>query len=404
MRLSHSHTLSILAVLGVLTTAGCSKKDGGPTNSDPNADIPADPGGVAPVTQFNNILPSGSFSCTVGNEIRIRLNLLGVVDPRTGQPLPLGAGEIFVTEDGVLKGKKVSQPVTNDRLRADVAFIVDDSGSMGEEADSIASRITAFARSLEARNMDVRVGCVGHGYNSDQRVYGALDLTTAQSLEAYLGRGRGLGRTVGFTGRDSAALASAARGFGGIGGGENSIIGIRFADQHFSWRPGANRVYVAFTDEPTQPGGDTALATRQFVREWRSGAGRGTVHMVYSSDTTGYWVPNHFERPWDLATLTGGTIKLAQRDAAGLDLESLPVTGVIAASRLVEFKTSSAAGIHKVVVTVKTATADGFTVFSNISYAAPARVAIRASSVTPRREIQRDAAGQLLPAPPDPVR
>jgi hypothetical protein len=364
------HSLLLGGVLAVLALAGCAKKSVAPP--DVNADIPADPGGAAPATRLDNVHPYGTFSRTSGNEVRIRLNLLGVADPVTGLPLNLGTGEIFVTEDGVLQGRKVSVPVQQNRLKADVVFVVDNSGSMGEEADSIASRISAFAHSLESRNIDVRVGCVGHGYNSDQHVYGALDLTDANALGRYLAHDVGLARTVGFAGSDSAALDAAALSFGSDGGGENSIIGIRFADAQFRWRPDANRIYVAFTDEPTQPGGDSTLSTRVFAREWRSGAGRGTVHVVYSADTTGYWADDWMERPWTLAQETGGTFKIVQWNASDLNLETLPVTGVIAASRLVEFVTAAPDGLHNVVVTVKTPNADGRTLFQNIRYGAAA--------------------------------
>lgn len=360
----------ISAILTMSILAGCKKDD--PVTPNPNSDIPVDSGGAAPATTVNNITTIGAtFQKTPGNESRVQINMLGVLHPITGQPIQFTANSsVWVTEDSVLKGIKVTAAGGGTVLGADVVFVVDNSGSMGQEADSVARKIIAFANFLEASGLNVRLGCVGHGRGSDQRVYGALNLTSANALQTYLNRTTvALSRTVGFSGPDSAALAAASlAGFYSSGGGENSVIGITFADSLFSWRSNANRVYVAFTDEPTQPGGSMFWSTQGLISRWTTA--KGTIHTVYSEDTVGRtWTPLQNERPWDLATLTGGTKRFIPSNAAGLDLTTLPVTTALASSALIEFVSANPNIAHNVTITVKGATtADGKKRFTNITY------------------------------------
>ncbi|HXF99421.1 MAG TPA: vWA domain-containing protein [Bacteroidota bacterium] len=358
-----SYLLAALALVGTLQV-GC-KKDDSPNASNLNADIPPDPGGSAPATTINNVVPSASFARTPGNESRIRINLLGLTDPTNGQPINYVANQtVFVTEDGVLKGIRISSAGGTTTLTADVVFTVDNSGSMGEEADSIASKIIEFVNYLQASGLDLRVGVVG--YNG--RVTGAMNLTTGSALNSYLTRTGFIGtsRTVGFGGSDSARLESVAATFASGVGGENGVVGVWFADSLFSWRAGAQRVYVNFTDEPTQPNNLVYWSTEGLCARWTPT--KGTIHTVYSADTARTWTRLIAERPWDLSACTGGTSKFLPSNAAGLDLRNLPVTGALASSRLVEFLSANPSIPHTVVITIKTQTADGKTTFTNITY------------------------------------
>lgn len=357
-----------LVIFCCFVIAGCKKDDTTTVAPPTNSDIPTDPGGTAPATVINNIVPSGSFAKAANNPSRIQLNLLGIINPSTGLPIQFTANStVFVTEDTTLKGLKVTAAGGLTSLGADVVFVVDNSGSMSEEADSIAMKIIAFSTFLQASGLNVKVGCVGHGYNSDAHVYGAMNLTTAASLSAYLNRSTGTERTYGFGGTDSARFESAASTFGHSGGGENSIVGIYFADSLFSWRQGANRVYVLFTDEPTQPGGFAQWSTGYLATHWTPA--KGTIHTVFSEDTTSYsYTDLQNERPWQLAVITGGTMKFIPSDASGLDLTTLPVTNVLSNSTLVEFISGNPNGTHNVTVTVKTTGADGKTIFQNMTY------------------------------------
>ncbi|MBT8379074.1 MAG: hypothetical protein KJN64_07580, partial [Ignavibacteria bacterium] len=78
---------------------------------DPNSDIPADPSGiVVPTPTKNNVQPTATFS---PQGSRIKINLQGLIDPTTNQPLVLKYdannpqnSNIFVDEDGKVKGLK----------------------------------------------------------------------------------------------------------------------------------------------------------------------------------------------------------------------------------------------------------------------------------------------------------
>jgi hypothetical protein len=101
-------------------------------------------------------------------------------------------------------------------------------------------------------------------------------------------------------------------------------------------------------------------------------SGSATVHTVWSgySDTaTAYtWQRLYDERPWDMSTCTGGTFVQIDEDGTGLDLSSLPVTGALSNSYLIEFVTQNPNNPHEVTITIKEAGADGKKTYPNIIY------------------------------------
>jgi len=337
-----------------------------------NADIPPDPSDiVAPVTQINNLVPSATFATASGNPSRIKVNLLGLVNPNTQTPINLSADysggihNFYLQEDGVVKGVKLTKVSSSTVLKADVVFTVDNSGSMSEEADSIAARIVDFAQFLASSGLDVRFGCIGY----DGQVNGALNITSHQILAQYLNRGyyyTGTYRTYGFSGPDSANLEETAWTYASEIWGENGVVGVFFADTMFSWRAGAQRVFVNFTDEPTQPGGYQFWSTENLCDRM---LGKGTVHTVFSEDSSYYyWQDLYDERPWLMSECTGGTVKFVSSNATDLNLLDLPVTGALSNSYLVEYLTSGSSSIHDVIITVKDVGADGKIIYQEISY------------------------------------
>ncbi|HSW53933.1 MAG TPA: vWA domain-containing protein [Ignavibacteriaceae bacterium] len=328
-------------------------------NADPNTDIPADPQNVTvPATTINNIQPTAVFTPAANNPGRIKVNLTGLINPVTQQPITLfydlnspASSNIFITEDGVVKGLKVTKVSTGNILNADLVFVVDNSGSMSEEADSIAASIIEFANFLQTSGLNVQFAVVGY---SSGGVNGGINFTTAQILSTYLNRETGTSRTRGFSGADSAALVTRADNFG-EGTGENGVIAAIFADSVYNWRSGAQRVIINFTDEPTQSDGNM----------WNNAmgcsllGGKATVHTVFSQDSTYYNWSSTDERPWDLSNCTGGTNIFIPTDAAGLDLKNLPVAGALSNSYLVEYRAGSTGTSHTVVITIKENNADG---------------------------------------------
>ena len=80
----------------------------------------------------------------------------------------------------------------------------------------------------------------------------------------------------------------------------------------------------------------------------------------------GTWT-QYRERPWEISTCTGGTIKFIPANAAGLSLKDLPVAGALANSYLVEYVSAKTGVAHVVKITVFTSTADGVQTF-NVTY------------------------------------
>ena len=360
----------LMSIALILVFGSCSSSSE-PTQN--NSDIPSNPVDVdVPSLQHNNLVPSAIFTKTLGNESRIKVNLLGLVDPTTLQPIDLfadyrgGFYNFYLEEDGIVKGVKLTKVSSSTQLKADIVFIVDNSGSMSEEADSIATRIVEFADFLNQQGLDAQFGCVGY----DGWVNGGLNMSDHQTLETYLNErtwyNSGTSRTYGFYGPDSLNLETVAKEQFAEVFGENGIVGIFFADSVFNWRPGAQRVFINFTDEPTQPGGLVSWSTDALCDKL---LGTASEHTVFSEDSSYYfWQYLVNERPWDMSKCTGGTVKFANSDASDLDLIDLPVTGALSNSYLVEYVTSGASGKHSVVITVSTSTADGKIDYSDISY------------------------------------
>lgn len=183
-----------------------------PEATDPSTsddDIPADPASAAPATSANNLTPSAEFAHIGRNPNRVRINLLGMIDPTTNQPVVLSDATVTVVENGVVQGIKVTQSRTENALPTDIVFVVDNSGSMNEEADGVANGIQAFAEKLSKNGIDAKFGVLG--YWGDVR--GALNLSDFTTLNDYLNRGKGYERTMGFGGSDSSTLEARAKDF-----------------------------------------------------------------------------------------------------------------------------------------------------------------------------------------------
>ena len=354
--------LIMMIALG-LVFVGCDKDDDG---GDEPTNIPADPVNVTPPTpQKNNVQPTASFSA---QGERIQLNVQGLVDPTTQQPITLyynssnpASSNIFIQQNGITKGLLVTKVGSGTTLKADVVFTVDNSGSMGEEADVVAAGIVNFANALASSGLDVQFGCVGY----DGSINGGVNITSATELSNFLNRSgyTGTSRTYGFGGSDATTLQTNAYNHG-YSYGENGAQACLFANQYFNWRAGASKVYINFTDEPTQPNSNGTYNTAQLCNTL---GGIATVHTVFSEDTSysyNYWSDTR-ERPWRMSQCTGGTVKFVDPYATNLVLTDLPVVGALSNSYLVEYmKGSSTVQSWTVLIIVYTATADGSTTYT----------------------------------------
>lgn len=310
--------------------------------ADPNPEI--DPSDV------NATIPNISHEAErEGNDVIIRVNMTGVrnenaIDPADEWLRLIGTGEpgqnVWIEIDGQPKGIDVYNTidgVEDENVGAvlnDFVFLVDNSGSMDEEANAIARDITAWAQTLD-QTLDVRFGLVGY----DGCIHGAIDVSTYEDMNAYLNeRDRyGVYRTIGFVGNNADDLLQAANNYGAHCQDECGVAALRFADENFTFRPGANRIYVNFTDEENFPYGAAEFSVEYVENDWLSN--QGTIHSVISNK---YLIPvsesqYYREDPTRMSTATGGTILITDHTFSDVTLSDLPVTGAMQNSYVIRF-------------------------------------------------------------------
>ncbi len=344
-----------LLTLGVLMSVGMQSclDDGNETialeKARNHTGIPDDSeAGESPVITDGSTttIPNVSYSTEIVNgDVVVRLDMTGVRDAETLEWLRLfGTRQqhqnIWVEVDGKPKGFTVynnADDEKEDAISTDIVFLVDNSGSMSEEANAIARDIVDWVQKLVASNLDVCFGCVG--YDVYGNINGAIDITDSESIIDFFDYSSGTDRTVHFEGPNASTLRSAASTYTRISD-ECGGKALRFADDQFHFRTRANRVYVNFTDEPNQPNYVEGYSTEYFKDQANWPSTKGTVHTVFSSDTT--WVVNnevmsYRERPWRISWYTGGTTFFTSSSFTGVDLESLPVTGAMQNSYVIRF-------------------------------------------------------------------
>lgn len=345
--------------------------------------IPSDTqAGTPPTIQKGEetfIMPTSISALSVDpNNSKIgRFNLAGI-QTNTGEWIELyGTGEanqnVWVEINGVQKGIKVingEEVVTRSRsnspvskAKADVVFLVDNSGSMWEEANKVADEIIRWSTEL-SQTMDVMFGCVGidHRY-----VNGAINITDAATLSDYLNCYSGVDRTQHYGERmatppaDLNDLKTKAQNYT-TAGGECGGIMLHYADENFTFREGANRFYVYFTDEPNQPGGNapwSVLTVKNDSEHYNWDSSKGVIYTVYSGlDLSGdphqyqNWLRN--EDPTLFSTYTGGQILQTTGDFE-ISLSDLPVTGAITQSFIIQFNITpdlTVGGVYDVTIII----------------------------------------------------
>lgn len=298
----------------------------------------------------------------------VAINLTGVWNEEAAEWLKLfGTGtnkqNLWVTVDDVPKGVDVynNSEETDDskKLIADVVFLVDNSGSMYEEAEAVASSIMEWSAMLSESGLDLRVGCVGYG-DSYKAIDGAINICTSEELNTWMqNNGGGTDRTHKFGGDDADHLRALANGNDYDNGPYNEcgMVALHYAHDNFKFRSGSNRIYVNFTDEPNQPYNISKWSVEYLNPEngnWNTNY--GTVHTVFSEDKD-YWNfnPNWEEEPWLMSDYTGGTTLYTDRYFTDFTLKNIPVTGAMQNSYILRIANIAAyfdGQEHKVTITV----------------------------------------------------
>ena len=322
----------------------------------------------------NLVLPQPQFYMEEGsNNDVLCMSLTGIQTPDTEEWMKLyGTGSTEQNIWAEIDGKPKAITVTNSgelarvasranfaatKAKADVVFLVDNSGSMSQEANQIANEIVSWSQTL-SQIMDVQFGCVGQpDYGS---INGAIDITSVENLHAYLNRSgvSGTSRTRGF--EEDTRLQTAAQSYGSTSGECGGLM-LHFADEHFTFREGANRIYVHFTDEPNQADNyDWSVESVNKESEYYNwGATRGTIHTIYSSLYESNWSTPDYEDPRLFSTYTGGTSMTVPSSFEGVTLDDLEVTGAITNSYIIRFNVTEDMLTGKHTVTIVIQSKDG---------------------------------------------
>lgn len=324
------------------------------------ADIPSDEDAEPnpDIAEGNTNIPNIQYSVVEEDGSAVfRIDMTGIQGTNSGDWMYLlGTNEpgqnIWVEVDGQPKGIKVYNTSDNEGQRVlpvDLVFLVDNSGSMSEEADVIARDITSWTQSLSRSSLDIHFGCVGYGGNvgyndygylvNNYGVTGALDFTTAETINSFLNSRDlyGTSRTKGFYGNNASILESKAQQDKySKAGGECGIQALRFADENFQWRNNSSRIYVNFTDDANYHGESDELRISYLISDkWNTS--NGTIHTVFSGDRTYVTSRMHGDAPWLASDYTGGTIIDASSSFDGISLSSLPITGALQNSYVIRF-------------------------------------------------------------------
>lgn len=289
------------------------------------------------------VIPNVNYTMeTVGNDVVIRVDMTGVYSRDIDEWIRLiGTGEegqnIWLSIDGQPKGILVYNTIDdigeNVVVKNDIVFLVDNSGSMDQEADAIARDIISWAQTLKTKS-DVQFGCVGY----DGRITGAMNITSYENINTYLQTGKGTSRTMGFSGPDASSLKSKSTNYNiSESQVECCMAALRYADACFNFRQGANRIYVNFTDEPNQPSGKSNFSVNFLAEQSNWSTTQGTIHTVFSEVANITERTNYTEKPWRMSEYTGGTILYCNSSFTGVSLSSLPVTSAIQNSYIIRF-------------------------------------------------------------------
>lgn len=275
----------------------------------------------------------------------ITLNVAGMTSDADRSP---GTGDFTVVEDGVVKGITVERISGSSRAAADIAFIVDTTGSMNYAIDSVKDSIIGFVDFLDGSGLDVRVGAVTFGDAYDTRAVGSMSTGTSLRGDEPPAFDQDERPTFPLTSNIEAFKAFIGEQ-DAQGGGyfpENSLGATVFAAENLSWRPDAQCVLIVITDNSSwnhenpgdpitphwyPPSPEQALETLN--------TNNCVAHVIGPVIDTSWWpLPDN---EYDMAGLTGvpGTGGVfMELESSGFSLTELPISSVLSSGYLVRYR------------------------------------------------------------------
>ena len=295
------------------------------------------------------------------------LHLAPVQNPQTGEVLgglepkvDVGGavlGNLELREDGSVRPLTCGPTLDSPYAYSDVVFAVDVTGSMGWVLDAVTEQAAQLADFLTAAGLDVRFGAVVFRDAVPETPYASWFQPLDPDPAAV---GSFLGGVVAEAGEDAP---------------ENPLDAIAVAWDHMAWRPGAQRVFVLFTDAPMHVPGDGYGFADQGVLEVLDDLVRQAIVHTISTDYGGdACLLGEFPNPRLLSCATGGSG--VQLTTSVLDdLTATAFADALAESTICQFESLDEDAAHDlelaVTVTVGPTTFEGASTLEGVTYEAP---------------------------------
>jgi len=250
---------------------------------------------------------------------------------------------LTVVEDGVVQGKLLTE---DSGLSLDVAFIIDNTGSMAEEIAGVRSSVLQFIDTLRAGGQDVQAGIVAFNDGLPNSFDNNVDPEDLRAKPAIYGF-----RNLEDDFSESGNLYSFIASLRATDPGRNfdlpelAFAGLDFARRTFTWRDNAQRVYILVTDDSAwgrgYPGtaNDKGIDEDYFTDETLAKLLRdegSVVHAYSPAPKSENFLSAGEYNVKPLTDITGGIWNELNRSGE-FDLLELGITDVTLASTKVEF-------------------------------------------------------------------
>lgn len=272
------------------------------------------------------------------------ITLNPVINPQSGSFLDglvpvseidgVGVGNIELTEDGVPLPLECAPLLQSPEARSDLVFVIDSTGSMEQTISTAQDSAVELAGFLAEQGLDMRFGAVEFRDDSDPAADSwFFDLNaSAAKLEAFI---------------------ATLQADGGADEPENPLDAIHTVLNEMSWRPGATRVIVLFTDASMHvPADGTGFASHDLVEVVSQLVRYVTVHTVSSSLGDEICLDHVHPNPRLLSCATGGTASRLETFNVGSVKQAL-FAQALAESQHCTFQSADPTVPHDVEVTVR---------------------------------------------------